>query len=135
MPELKILENEQITIICYPDSGIIHHVMHKYCHGQVFRDALMAGLEAMKKYKAYKWLSDDRNNPVLHPDDQQWTADVWQKEVLKAGWKVWAIVQPLHSLAKLRMLNLAEVYGTQGLTVQLFDNPDKAMEWIKSVNV
>jgi hypothetical protein len=44
----------------------------KYTHGKDFRDALMSGVEAMKRYGANKWLSDDRKNPVLNSDDRQW---------------------------------------------------------------
>jgi len=70
----------------YPDKKIIHHEMHKYTHGQIFRDALMAGLEAMKKYRAQKWLSDDRNNPALDTADTDWNMAHWLPGLLpRAG--------------------------------------------------
>jgi hypothetical protein len=48
-----------------------------YTHGQVLRDALLAGARAMARNRAQKWLSDDRNNPVLKPEDLAWARDVW----------------------------------------------------------
>lgn len=132
MAVITIFKNEQITISYYPDKKIIHHVMHKYTYGQTFREALLAGAEAMKTYQAHKWLSDDRNNPVLSPEDQKWGIEVWEPQVIAAGWKYWAIVQPEHAIAKWRMLKLAEMYSKKGITVQLFTDPDEAMKWLES---
>ncbi|MDY0092828.1 MAG: hypothetical protein RBT80_09025 [Candidatus Vecturithrix sp.] len=106
--------------------------MHKYTYGQSFRDALMAGAEAMKTYGAHKWLSDDKNNPVLNPEDQQWGIEVWEPQVIAAGWRYWAIVQPEHVIAKWRMAKLAEMYSKKGITVQLFSDPEEAMQWLES---
>lgn len=132
MSATTIIQNDQITIWYHPDKKVIHHQMHKYTHGQMFREALTAGAAAMRKYHARKWLSDDRNNPVLTPEDLQWSFEVWEPQILAAGWKYWAIVQPERVVAKLRMDKLAERYSTKGVTVQLFSDPDEAMNWLAS---
>jgi hypothetical protein len=132
MSPITVYESEQVTVWYHPDRKVIHHQMHKYTHGQAYRDALMAGLEAMKEYHAQKWLSDDRLNPVLKPEDQQWSGGVWRPAVIAAGWKYWAIVQPENVIAKLRMDKLAEVYSKLGVTVQFFGDPEEAMKWLES---
>ena len=132
MSAITVYENEQVTVWYHPDQKIIHHQMHQYTHGQAFRDALLAGLEAMKKYQADKWLSDDRLNIVLNPEDQQWSEGVWRPLAIAAGWKYWAIVQPEHLFAKLRMEKLAEVNSQLGVTVQFFSDPEEAMKWLES---
>jgi hypothetical protein len=132
MPAITIFDTAQITIWYHPDTRIIHHQMHQYTHGKDFRDALMVGLEAMKRYRAHKWFSDDRKMPVMTPEDQQWGTEVWQPLILKAGWKYWAVVRPKHTLAAMRMEKLAEKYTMLGVTVKLFDEPDEAMRWLVS---
>lgn len=132
MPAITIFETPQITIWYYPDTKIIHHRMHQYTHGKDFRDALMAGLEAMRRYRAYKWLSDDRRMPVLTAEDQQWGTEVWQPLVMKAGWKFWAVVLPKAVLGSMRMEKLAEKYSKLGVTVQSFEDLDEAMKWLVS---
>ena len=132
MPPITILDTPQITVWYYPESKIVHHQMHQYTHGKDFRDALTAGVEAMKKHGAKKWLSDDRKNPVLTPEDQQWGQEVWAPQVIKAGWKYWAIVLPERVLAKFRMEERAERYSKMGVTVKTFTDPDEAMRWLKS---
>lgn len=132
MPPIVILDTPQITVRCDPDAKIIHHEMHEYTHGKDFRDALMAGVEAMKKYRANKWLSDDRKNPVLNADDREWGEEVWAPAVMKAGWKYWAIVQPEKALARVRMEERGEAFSNRGVTVKFFSDPGEAMKWLKS---
>ena len=120
MSTITVYEDEQVTVWYHPEQKIIHHQMHTTAHGQVFRDALMAGLETMK------WLSDDRLNMVFNQKDQQWTAEVWRPAVIAAGWKYWAIVQPESYVAETRMKMLAEVDSKLGVTVRLFSDPDEA---------
>jgi hypothetical protein len=132
MPPVVVLDTKQITVRYYPESKIIHHEMHEYTHGKDFRDALMAGVEAMKRYGADKWLSDDRKNPVLNSDDRQWGEDVWAPQVLKAGWKYWAIVQPEKALARVRMEERGEAFAKRGVTVEFFSEPGEALRWLTS---
>ena len=131
MPPITVLDTKQITIKYYPETKIVHHEMHEYTHGKDFRDALMAGVDAMRRYGANKWLSDDRKNPVFNADDQQWAKDVWAPQVVKAGWKYWAIVKPEKALARVRMEESAERYAKVGVTVKFFTDPDSAMDWLK----
>lgn len=129
---INILANDKVAIWYHPEHGIIHHEMYKYLHGESFREVMLAGAEAMKKYKANKWLSDDRKNPVLAPDDLEWSNTVWTKMVMEAGWKYWAIVQPEALIAKMRMDKLAQKWSDRGLAVQFFTDPDEAMKWLES---
>jgi hypothetical protein len=131
MSKETIFGTDQITVWYYPEKKIIHHEMHKYTHGQVFRDALMAGLEAMKKYRAQKWLSDDRNNPVLDAADTEWNMAHWLPQVIEAGWRYWAIVQPQEFAAKSQIDTLTKELGDRGITVRIFNDPEKAMKWLE----
>ena len=134
MPPIILYDSPQITVRFYPDTKIVHHEMHGHAHGQDFNDALTAGAEAMKKYKGSKWLSDDRELPVLSPQDRQWGDDVWAPEVLKAGFKYWAIVQPAKALARIRLEERGQVWTKRGVTVEYFSDPDEALRWLKSQN-
>ena len=132
MSKKTIFDTDQVTVWYHPDKKIIHHQMHKYTHGQNFRDALITGLDAMKKYQTQKWLSDDRRNPVLDPADTEWNITHWLPQVIEAGWKYWAIVQPQEFAAKFRMSALAKDLAARGIIVQIFDNPEEAMAWLES---
>jgi hypothetical protein len=110
----------------------VHHQIHKFVAGEAFRSFLTAGRHAFEKYGATKWLSDDRGNTVLAQDDQKWGHDVWFPEMVKAGWKHWAIVRPEKVLARLTMEKLTREYGAAGVTAQFFEDPNAAMKWLDS---
>jgi len=129
---ITIFETPQITIWYHPDTKIVHHQMHQYTHGKDFRDALMVGMDAMRRHRATKWLSDDRKNPAMTAEDQQWGTEVWQPLVMKAGWKYWAVCPSKHALGQMRMEKLAEKYSALGVTVKFFEDPDEAMKWLVS---
>lgn len=132
MSKIIIVDNDQITLWYHSDKKIIHHQVHKFLHGQVFRESLMAGAAAMKKYSAKKWLSDDRGSPVLDKADLEWGTAHWSPKVIQAGWKFWAIVTPEKALAKMNMDQLSKEYAAKGVTVKAFSDPDVAMKWLES---
>lgn len=132
MSKIKIFDTDHVTVWYHPEKKIVHHEMHKYTHGQAFRDVLMVGLEAMKKYQAQKWLSDDRKNPVLNSEDSEWSKTYWRPQVLEAGWKYWAIVQPEKPAAKFSMDKIAKDMADFGVTVQIFNDPEEAIRWLEN---
>ncbi len=128
-----VLDNEYITVWYHPEKKIVHHKFHKFIHGQAFRDGLNAGVELMKKHKAQKWLSDDRANSALPPEDVEWAKGDWFPRTLAAGWKYWALVQPEKVIGQINMQNFTEPYAKQGVTVRLFSDPDAALAWLESI--
>jgi hypothetical protein len=130
---ITLLDNESVTVWYHPDKKMIHHVFHTYMHGEAFREALTAGAEAMEKYGADRWLSDDRKNSATPGLDLEWARTVWFELVRKAGWKYWAIVQPEGVIGKLNMKREAEINAQKGVVARLFSDPDEAMAWLESL--
>jgi hypothetical protein len=106
--------------------------MKAFCFGDGFRDGLTRGVEAMERYGATKWLSDDRANSALTPDDIAWAADVWFPRAKAAGWKHWGIVRPLKVLGQTNLARVVELYAPHGIVARMFAEPDEAMQWLES---
>jgi hypothetical protein len=130
--KITIIDNEYITLWCYPEKKIIHHKFHKFIHRQAFRDGLNAGCEAMEKYGAEKWLSDDRLNAALPQADVEWSRTDWFPRVMKAGWKYWALLPPEKIIGQMNMDRIVRDYSEKGLTVKIFTDLDEAMTWLES---
>ena len=111
MQPLTIIESPYATLWYHPGPGIVHHQIHKFISGQAFRDLLLTGLEVLQKNRAQKWLSDDRANAVLRPEDVDWSHQFWFPQTVQAGWKYWAIVQPDKVVGQVTMKGLASEYG------------------------
>ena len=127
-----VLENKFMTLWYHNDAKIVHHKFHTFTHGEDLRNGLTKGLEIMKKNGATKWLSDDRENPILKKEDMEWTASVWRPAVINAGWKYWAIVMPEKIAGQMAMNKIIKEYANTGVTVQIFPNADAALAWLES---
>jgi hypothetical protein len=133
MAAVTIIDNPYATLWYHPDKGIVHHQIHQFIRGNAFRELLLAGTNVLIKHRAQKWLSDDRANAVLRPEDVEWSHEHWFPQTAQAGWKYWAIVQPSKVVGQVTMKNLAATYGQYGITSQAFTDPKDAMWWLESL--
>ncbi len=128
---LITIENEFATLWYYPEKRIIHHQFHKFAYGEDFRNILTTGAELLEKYRCTKWLSDDRNIGILHPEDRAWGDEHWTPRVVKAGWRYWAFLMPERATGKLSSTNLAETFSELGVTVKAVDSEEEGMAWLE----
>jgi hypothetical protein len=134
VPIITIIDDEKRSLFYHSDSKVVHHKIKRGLFGVDFRDLLTRGAELMEENGAKKWLSDDRDNSIVAPEDSQWGGEVWAPRVIRAGFKYWAIVVPISAVGSLQMRRLADEYRYRGVTVQAFDNLAAALAWLESVN-
>ena len=133
--KVTVVDNEFATMVYHARYKIVHHTFHKPLAGAAFRAVLMHGLKLFKERGANKWLSDDRGNSALHPDDGKWAMEVWSKQTIDAGWKYWAIVMPDAALGRANMRRFIREYADRGVEVRIFESPEEAFEWLKRPDV
>lgn len=132
--EAKIIfENEYATLMYHEKEKIVHHIFHQPVEGEYFRKTLLKGAELFKQMGATKWLSVDLKSSGLTKEDTEWGLSVWRPLILEAGWKYWAIVLPENIIGQIHLKNFSKIYTDEGVDVKLFTNPEKAYEWLKSV--
>ncbi len=131
MPKVAIYDSPVVTVWFIPETKIIHSRIHKFVSGKEFQSFLMAGLDALVKNKATKWLSDDRSNSALRKEDIEWGNQNWVPPCVRAGWKYWAIVQPEKVLAQMPMERMVEDYKKFGVTSKFFSDATAAMIWLE----
>jgi hypothetical protein len=129
---ITILDNEYASLWYYPEDKIIHHQFKQYIYGEHFREVMGTSAEAYEKYGCRKYLSDDRGNSAIHPEDRAWGDANFTPRVIKAGWTHWALVMPKKVIGQLNMARLVAEYRSMGVEVKVFSDPDKAMEWLKA---
>ena len=129
-PREVVLDNEYVTIWCYPTKGIIHHQFQGYVFGEPFRELLMTGVEAFENHRCTKWLSDDRLFGAILPEDKKWSDTVWRPRVLKAGWKYWAMLLPDSTTGKMNIQKMLDQYAALGVSTQIHTSPEDALHWL-----
>jgi hypothetical protein len=132
MALVPLIDNEYITVCYWPDKETIYHTIHKPVSGQKFREALLAGTEALLKYNIYKWLSDDRNNGPIARDDYQWISTVWRPQTIAAGWKYWSVVVPPNPEAAGSLVASIDSLYELGLQMMVFTTIEEAIAWLDS---
>jgi hypothetical protein len=125
-----ILEDENFRLLYHPRWKIVHHELRTVVQGERFRAILERGLELFIRNGASKWLSDDRGNGPLTPEDSEWAVTSWSPRVIAAGWKCWAVVMPEKSIAQMNMTQWIQMYAKQGVTVSAFTEPARALSWL-----
>ena len=132
MPEIKVRDDEYMTMWYYPESKILHHQIHQFFFGQTYRDVFNAGAQAFQKYGAQKWLSDDRKVTTWSKEDVDWGNNDWFPRVLKMGWKYWAVILPEKVIGQLVMKKFTEKYSTLGIQAKIFSSVEEAKKWLES---
>jgi hypothetical protein len=133
MPAITIIDEENRSLFFHPETRIVHHKIKGVCFGSDFRDLLTKGAEWMELHHAIKWLSDDRDNRIVAPEDGAWAESEWGPRVIKAGFKYWAIVVPASAVGTLQMRRYADQYRRLGVEVQVLSELEPALEWLGSV--
>ncbi|MBN2040358.1 MAG: hypothetical protein JW864_09970 [Spirochaetes bacterium] len=128
-----IFDNGKMTVWYYDDCKVIHHRFNELIHGQDFRDGFTKGLEVLKEKGAVKWLGEEGKTKVLGREDQDWAGRVWNTQMLEAGWKYWAMVQPksVTGTGKLFAEKMIKDYANLGVTVKIFEDVDSALDWLR----
>jgi hypothetical protein len=128
--KITVLDNDVISVWVYPARRMIHHRLKAYCFGETLREALNKGTEALDQHKATKWLSDDRNNGALTPEDTDWAEKTWFPKTKIAGWKHWSVIKPEKVIGQMNMSRFVKKFAERGINVQLFSDPDEAFRWL-----
>ncbi|MGC4089512.1 MAG: hypothetical protein QM756_16800 [Polyangiaceae bacterium] len=127
-----ILENNHLLLWYYPELKIVHHEMVQAPTSEEFRALLSKGADVLERNGAIKWMSDDRGNTMLRPDDEQWADSEWLPRVLRAKFKFWAIVLPVAAIGKLNMQRIATQHARRGIVSRIETMPNPAFEWLKA---
>ena len=133
MSTLEIMDNAAATLWFHPEAGIVHHRFKKPVGGDEFRWVLEGGLRLFVMRGASKWLSDDRANSALSPEDSLWAMNDWAPRVAAVGWQYWAVILPKSAAGTIDMTKYIEQQSALGVDVQIFFDPVLALAWLESV--
>jgi hypothetical protein len=130
MPMITILDDEYVSLWYHPEKNVVHHKIHAFPASGAFRTLLTASAELIEKHHAIKYLSDDRSNTVVDPQDVTWADENWYPRVVGAGLKHWALVMPRSMVGTLQSRTILQGRRKQGLDVEGFDTVEAAFAWL-----
>ncbi len=125
-----IIDNKNFSMWYYPEKKIVHHKFHELVCGTTLHDYLYAGVKLLKERNAHKWLSDDRLNPTLSPEDVLYGINKWTPAAVAAGWKFWAVLLPEAFIGKSSMIEYLNYNTQKGVVSKVFSDYEEAFEWL-----
>jgi hypothetical protein len=132
MSTVIVFDDEYMSLWYYPETGIVHHRIKGYLPQGGFRKLLSASAELLETRRATKYVSDDRDNVVVDPEDIKWADDNWYPRVAKAGLRHWALVLPSTMVGTVQAKSILETRRRQGLDVEGFGRIEDALAWLRS---
>lgn len=125
-----IIDNQWATLQYDGDYQYIHHTFHQPMSGEPLHQMLNAGLDVMKKDFGTKWLSDDRKNAQLSPEDVEYALTDWGPRAAQAGWKYWALVVPESLGGRASMTEVIQAFHKLGVHMAIFTDLTEARNWL-----
>ena len=102
MERRAILDDDEVALYLYPGIGTVHHVIKRSVENLRFREMMAKAAEAFVAQGCDKYLSDDRAMMTFSYDDLIWAAENWEKPLMAAGGKFWALIPPKKVLGRRR---------------------------------
>jgi len=99
-----------------------------------FRIGMNKIIDLMAEHKTGALLGDTKELGALSEEDQQWSFTEWLEKALQVGYHSFAVIISPDIFAQMSVEDtLTEVQAKTTVTIQYFDDEEKAREWIKSV--
>jgi hypothetical protein len=130
-----LLDNEFVSLRFHVQPRIVHHEFKRFVPSTQFRKVLESGLDVFKRSAAHKWLSDNRGNTAIPPEDSRWAMTVWAPRAIEAGWKFWAVVLPQNVIGQMNMRRRLDTFADKGVTAEVFTSADEGLRWLEAQSV
>jgi hypothetical protein len=97
-----------------------------------FREGTELMLNTLIQHKCSKVLADIEDMTIIAQEDQQWLQDNFLPRAIKFGFKVIAITTPTSYFNKVAVESVSYKIDKEKLTINFFDNVEKATQWLKN---
>ena len=113
------------------ETNSILHTIKRFLVTEEWRDLLSTGQNYFVEKNLSKWISDNRDLPIVHNNIDDWLFNEWLPGMINLGWKKWALIEPEISAGKKNQEKYQESFAQVGIEVQSFKELDQARAWIK----
>lgn len=115
------------------DNNFVVMNWHGYATSQQFREGTELMLNTMIQHNASKVLAGIRDMKIIGMEDQQWLEKDFIPRAIKFGFKALAVIQPISYFNKVAIETISYKVNKEILSINVFDDPIKAEEWLKQV--
>lgn len=125
---MKIFESKNGMIEWSDDHKAVIKSFSGFIKGKELQKIFTSGLEVFAKNGGQTWISDNRKLRAYTEEDISWINTVWLPKMLDAGWKYWALIEPVSNIGKSFMRHF-QFYIDKGIEVKAFTDREDAERW------
>ena len=132
---MEILNNEYIELSYDKQSEIITLIWKEVVTSEEYRKAFSVILDAVIENKIPRYLADTSNQGEISPIDRKWLETEIIPKAIKGGLKYIATVLKKDAFKKYYLSKVQKKSTSEGIAFEMFDDIDKAKEWLLSKSV
>ena len=114
------------------ETDSILHTSKRFLVTEEWIDLLCTGRQYFCENDLSKWISDNRNLPLLHSNIDNWLYSDWLPSMVETGWKQWALVPPHMPVGKVSQKAYQKNFAKLGVEVKSFRYLQEAKEWMRN---
>ncbi len=114
------------------ETNSILHTVKRFLVTDEWKDLLNTGHQYFIVNDLSKWISNNRDLPIIHGNLDNWLFNQWVPNMVNKGWKKWALVEPVIKQGKQNQAKYQERFASAGVQVQSFQELDHARAWMKN---
>ena len=127
---MRIEDKPHCAIDYEPTLKCVIQTWRGFAGSQNFRASILKTIEVFKEYDAEAIISNTQNAELVKPSDADWVATYANPILIQEGLRRIAFIIPNSVLLQWSVDHFMQETTGQQLTMQYFDNIDKAKAWI-----
>lgn len=132
-PKIKLYEKPFLVIEYDQVNKLLIQHWKGFTTSAQFREGINQSVEIFKQKKPSRLLSNTKDSAVVKKEDTEYAASYGIGNMLKNGLKGVAFIIPSSAFTQMSVSNFKEQTGKAPFAMQYFDNVDKAIAWLVTI--
>lgn len=127
------IKNSYYVLSYHSDISYVSLAIYGYTPTPEFQAFSERLLDALIYYKVNKALVDIREMKLITAEDQHWLLEDWLPRAIEIGHNACAVVNSKYFFNRIAIGSIVDNVKATGFNLQLFEDTDKATEWLKNL--
>ena len=128
-----LFEKPFLVIEWDADNKLLIQNWKGFASSSQFREGIEKSVEIFRQKQVLRLLSNTKESSVVKKEDTEWAATYALGNMVKNGLKAVAFIVPTSVFAGVSVSNFEEKSHEMPVVLKYFDDVDKAIEWLISV--
>lgn len=125
-----VYETEKIVFYVSEEQSLLISIAKDFSPDDEYRTNMQSCLDNCQKFVIKNIIFESTKFRGTSPENQKWVTDYFTPKLVELGILNVALVYPSDIFGKYTLVTMARGSGDRGLSINFFDDIDKAYHWI-----